>query len=248
VQDRVHDEVSGKQLVLLVLVVVTAALSAGARPAGQEPTAEGKPVSHWIGELKREDMGARLHASTVLRGMGAAAVPYLVQVLGQDKTDARLRVLNTLDQIGSAAKVALPAISALLRDDSPAVRITAAATIVGLDCERSEEVWPVLMAGLEGDDSFSASIAATTVGSLGADGARAVPALARLVKASDPQVQGAAMTALWKMGPAAKDAVPALEEAAKGAERGAVSALETIKGEAPTPVPPCRERRATQKP
>jgi hypothetical protein len=234
---------------VLLLLLPTMTLSAGA--GGEEPTAEGEPVSHWIKELQGTEMGARIHASTVLRSMGEAAVPYLVRVLEHDGSEAKLQVLGTLGSMGPVAKRALPAMTELLRDGSPQVRVTAAATIVAMDCSRSEsqDVWSVLIAGLEGD-SYSASIAAITIGSLGADGVRALPALVRLVGGNDDDVKATAISALWKMGPAAKDAVPALEAAAKVGEPIAISAraaLETIRGDAPTPVSPCRERRTTQK-
>jgi HEAT repeat protein len=233
---------------VLLLLLPTMTLSAGV--GGEEPTAEGKAISYWIGELQQSDITARIQATNVLMRMGEAAVPFLVQVLEHDTSDARLLVLATLHRMGPAARAALPAASALLRDKSPAVRVTAAATIVGIDCSRGQEqeVWSVLVTGLDGD-GLTASVAAISIGSLGADGVRAVPALVRLLEGNN-DVQATAISALWKMGPAAKEAVPALEAVAKMGEPIAISAraaLETIRGDAPTPVSPCRERRTTQK-
>jgi HEAT repeat protein len=233
---------------VLLLLLPTMTLSAGV--GGEEPTAEGKAISYWIGELQQSDITARIQATNVLMRMGEAAVPFLVQVLEHDTSDARLLVLATLPRMGPAARAALPAASALLRDKSPAVRVTAAATIVGIDCSRGQEqeVWSVLVTGLDGD-GLTASVAAISIGSLGADGVRAVPALVRLLEGNN-DVQATAISALWKMGPAAKEAVPALEAVAKMGEPIAISAraaLETIRGDAPTPVSPCRERRTTQK-
>jgi hypothetical protein len=99
----------------------------------------------------------------------------------------------------------------------------------------------VLIAALEGDP-FSASLAASTIGFLGPDGVGAVPNLIPLVRGGNSEVRLAAIGALWKMGSGAKDAVGALEAAVQeggDVARSAKSALETIKGEAPTPVAPC---------
>jgi HEAT repeat protein len=215
----------------------------------QEPTAEGKPASYWIDMLRAGDMGVRLHASTMLSGMGEKAVPYLVSALKEDRSDARGNLLTTLGMMGPAAEGAVPVISELLYDDSLSIRVTAAATLVNIDCEHRVEAWPTLVAALDGDD-FSVTLAATTIGSLGADGAPAVPALARHVHSTDREVQLRAMGALGSIGPPAHSALPALEKAAKeeGIVRGgAEAAIERIKGKG-FAVPTCSERRRQQQP
>jgi HEAT repeat protein len=231
-----------RHVMLLTVLLLVSLVSAGGQSS--EPTASGKPVSYWIEALKSSDMGERIDATTNLAGMGPKAVPYLVRALEQDRSDGRLRLLSTLGMVGQPAQSALPAIALLLRDDSAAIRVTAAATMLTIDCSARREAWPVLIAALEGD-SFSASLAASTLGFLGPDGVGAVPSLIPLVRSGSNEVRLAAIGALWKMGPSAKDAVGALEGAVQeGGDiaRAAMSALETIKGEAPTPVPPCSAR------
>ncbi len=248
-QSRMQAPMSVATTALLLLLSVVASAPIWPKTDTQEPTSEGKPASFWIAELGRGDMDGRLHATTALTSMGQAAVPYLLRALEGDQSDVRLRILTTLGMLGSDAEAALPAISALLHDSSASVRITAAATMVAIDCRRGEEVWPVLIAALDGD-SFAASLAAGTIGRLGADGAEAVPNLIRLIGATDPEVQLAALGALWKMGVAAQAAIPSLKEAAKS--DGAVgvaarAALETATGQAPTPIPSCRSGRTEPK-
>jgi HEAT repeat protein len=137
-------------------------------------------------------MEVSVHASTMLAGMGEKVVPYLVRALREDRSDARGRLLTTLGMMGPAAEGAIQDISALLHDQSSTIRVTAAATLVNIDCERRLEAWPTLVAALEGD-AFSVSMAASTVGYLGADGAAAVPALIRLLSHSDGEVRLRAM-------------------------------------------------------
>lgn len=206
-------------------------------------------MSYWIDSLRAGDMGVSLHASTMLAGMGEKVVPYLVRALKEDRSDARGRLLTTLGMMGPAAEGAIPDISALLHDESSTIRVTAAATLVNIDCERHVEAWPTLVAALEGD-AFSASMAASTVGYLGADGAAAVPALIRLLGRTDREVRLRAISALRNIGPAAQPAIPALEEAAK--ESGPLGAaaqgtIEKIKGKSIS-VPSCTDRRRQQQP
>jgi HEAT repeat protein len=189
-------------------------------------------------------MEVSVHASTMLAGMGEKVVPYLVRALREDRSDARGRLLTTLGMMGPAAEGAIQDISALLHDQSSTIRVTAAATLVNIDCERRLEAWPTLVAALEGD-AFSASMAASTVGYLGADGAAAVPALIRLLSHSDGEVRLRAISALRNIGPAAQSAIPALDEVAK--ESGPVGTaaqgtIEKIKGKGIS-VPSCSDRR-----
>jgi HEAT repeat protein len=182
--------------------------------------------------------------------MGEQAVPYLAGALPAADTDLKLSILATLLRMGPTARGALPTVSTLLHDSAPAVRVTAAAVIVASDCSRAKtpEVWTVLKGGLEGD-AVTASTAADTIGSLGADGADAVPTLSRLVKSRDSDLQLAAIGALWKIGPPARSALPSLREVATAggvAATSASSAIETITGKAPTPVPSCQQRQAIQ--
>jgi HEAT repeat protein len=214
-----------------------------------EPTAEGKSVSYWISSLQASDMSSGLHASQVLARMGTKAVPYLVRALREDRTNARGAMLTTRGAMGPAAEEAIPDISALLRDESPVIRVTAAATLVSLDCERRVEAWPALLEGLEGE-AFAATMAASTIGYMGSDGAPAVPGLLRLVNSADREVRLRAMAALGSIGPSAQSARPVLDEAARepgivgSAARAAIQRISS-KGMA---VPSCSERRLQQKP
>jgi len=232
--------------VLAAAAAVSLALGSGTPT--KEPTAEGKPARYWINSLHSGDMDISGHASTVLAGMGEQVVPYLVRALREERSDTRERLLTTLGMMGPAAEQAIPDISALLLDESSNIRVTAAATLVNIDCERRVEAWPTLLAALDGD-AFSASMAASTIGYLGADGAAAVPALARLLGNRDREVRLRAISALRNIGPTARAAIPALEEAAK--ENGPVGAaalgtIEKIKGGAS--VPSCSDRRRHARP
>jgi HEAT repeat protein len=235
-----------------VALAVLVSAAAPVRPCSttSEPRAEGKSVSDWIAVLEGKDTDAQLHASEVLTGMGERAVPYLIRALERYGSGTRRWILSCLGPMGSAASGALPAISALLHDPSLNIRVSAAATIVRIDCSRVEDAWPALLEGLEGD-SFNVARAARAIGSLDGDGARAVPSLIRLVKCVDREAQAAAIGALWMIGPEAKAALPALEEAAKGEAPLSTfveAAIAVIKGEAPTPVSACHERRSQNKP
>lgn len=203
-----------KPLLRSALLVALACFLVGARMRAAEPTHGGKPVSHWIAAATSSDTEEWLEAEAALRNMRGDAVPYLTDAIRRSDGDARIRLLFVLEWIGPSAESAVPLLLELLGHQSAEVRITAAGTIVAIDCSQRRTALPVLIRGLK-EDPQVASRAAISIGALGADGAPAVPALVEALRGRDARLRLEAAGALWRIGPAAKQAIPALKEMAR---------------------------------
>src|SRR5262245_34995907 len=83
------------------------------------PLYEGKTLKEWVKNLKAPD--TRAEAMATLAGAGAEAVPTLITALKSSDVATRAAAAETLGQIGTAAKDAVPGLMALLRDRTPGV-------------------------------------------------------------------------------------------------------------------------------
>ncbi len=156
------------------------ALASGA----QEPLYGGKPLSHYVQELQKNDVTARLMALQALEHMGPVAkpaIPAMMQLWDLKEGDHegfwRGSVLQTLAAMGSAAKETIPKIIEAMRDPNASVRKVAALALAQMKSEARE----------------------------------AVPALIDLTNDSVAEVQEAAILALGEIGPDAKAAIPRLK-------------------------------------
>jgi HEAT repeat protein len=106
---------------LLVTTLVFIAGCDGATPV----IAKGKPVAHWLNELKSPQAKARKQAAFCLGLVGtkdAAAIPALIRALKDDAADVRRTVVLALLNIGPPARDALPALERALSDSDAQVR------------------------------------------------------------------------------------------------------------------------------
>jgi HEAT repeat protein len=122
-----------------------------------------------------------------------ARVAELIEQLKSPDAGIRGRAAISLDQLGAAAKPAIPALATALADKNLNVRYWCAKVLRGFGPEAKEAV-PALVAALR---TFPG-------GSPALDGPERYY----------PDVRSVAAEALGAIGPAAKDAVPALKEAA----------------------------------
>jgi HEAT repeat protein len=116
-----------------------------------EPFCRGHYLSYWQRALARGGESDRIVARSSLSRIGAPAVPFLVQCLGQE--DAELRTHAGAALAGMAARVPLdevvPALMAALDDPEPEVAANAAAALGFVGRDRAGEVVPRLRALLQ---------------------------------------------------------------------------------------------------
>ncbi len=115
-----------------------AAIQGKPAPTSGEPMYAGKPVSHWIAEATREralkkggrsdrdndeeDEERPWKARRILEGMGAKAVPYLIEALRSDDLKARWTVAGVLRDLREAGKVPDDAWEKGLKSESVQIR------------------------------------------------------------------------------------------------------------------------------
>ena len=96
-------------------------------------TSHGKPVAHWLEELKQPDAKARKKAVVALGAVGKAdpaAIPALIAVVKDDR-DGRVRneAVVALLNIGPDAEDAIPALTEAEHDKDTTVRTNATKAI-----------------------------------------------------------------------------------------------------------------------
>jgi HEAT repeat protein len=188
--------------------------------------AVGRPAVPVLLELLHdEDAELRESAIYAFGEFGPAApeaVPALIGLYSTEPLERRIAIANTLAEIGSGARQAIPVLIPALSSSSGAMRLAAAQALWRIE-GRPERVVPVLMAVVEADPDGEltspaaspfaerpAASAAKTIGRIGPEARRAVPALLMAVCREDIVVCNAAIEALEKIGPEAKEAIPEL--------------------------------------
>jgi HEAT repeat protein len=189
----------------------------------------GRPISYWLGRLKRPEVEVRREAIHSLGAIGAAArdaVPELGAILLEDPDrGARIEAALALLKLGPAAEAALPALIQALADHDSVIRMDAALALLRLGRAARPAV-PALLRALEDErnetncSSFSCTIREVVVVALGRASAGtndAVPALiAVLESASQDSLREATARALGEIGDAAAEAAPLLRALLKG--------------------------------
>lgn len=161
---------------LAVLSVALAAATAGA-----------DEVSDLVRQLKSGDVDARRTAAKSLgeAGAGAAsAVPALTSALRDGDLYVRRFAAQSLGEIGAGAKSAVPALTALLQKSGERKEVLDAATAALGKIGGGAGSVKALVATLtnaEGDPEVRRQ-AAETLGKMGADAKRAIPALMSVLK------------------------------------------------------------------
>ena len=111
-----------RRITLLAFIVFYLAGCAGKK----EPlTVHGKPVGHWVAELKQPDAKARKKAVAALGQVGkadATAIPALIGALGDKDQRVRNEAVLALLKLGPDAREALPALENAKADRNATVR------------------------------------------------------------------------------------------------------------------------------
>ena len=105
----------------VTLMVTAGSVSAQSSPGGgEEPQARGRPLSEWIADLKAQAPVVRNGAAYEIAGMGpaaAAAVPALIEALGDPMPAVRFPITVALGEIGPAAAAAVPRLKQMMEED-----------------------------------------------------------------------------------------------------------------------------------
>ena len=174
-----------------------------------------------------EDDDTREMAGWSLETIGAAAVPALIQALGDDQWRVRERAARALGGIGPDASAAVLALRISLRDGDKDVRAQAARALGRIGSAEAETV-TALVKALDDCREVVRTEAARALGAFGPAAKAAVPGLVRaLGDSEDVRIQAA--NALGRIGVAAvPELVRALDDDDDDVRRGAAFALGEI--------------------
>ncbi|HZT79995.1 MAG TPA: HEAT repeat domain-containing protein [Gemmataceae bacterium] len=160
---------------------------------------------------------------------GPDGVADLIRSLKKDQPEVRARSARDLGKRGAAARAAVPALGAVMRqDETPEVRLAAGVALAQI----GRPAVPELVKALRDEDRNTRLRAARQLAVVGPDAVDAVPALVAALRENDIGLRREVLAALGEIGPAAKDAAPALiallAEKNKELPRRAASALARI--------------------
>jgi HEAT repeat protein len=191
--------------------------------------------------LKDPDWQKRTEALKSISEFGVyaqEAVPFLIDVLGDDTSEVREAAANALQEMllsGAEAQQAIPFLINALSDDEFMVRLAAEETLGAIP-----EAIPALIQALKNDDEWIRAGAATALGYIGPEAREAIPDLILTLKDTSSLVRFNAAYALGQMGSEAKQAIPALikttNDSDKTVRQYAVQALGKI-GPEPEVIP-----------
>jgi HEAT repeat protein len=189
----------------LILALACLAAETPAAPqkqaAAPEPTALGKPLSHWARALNDKKSRDRKNAPLALATIGAPAVPALKKGLSSQDAFVRVGAAFALGRIGREAKAAVPALFKALDDDDRNVRALSASALAAIG-ERSADLVRAMEQWIESPDPILRMTGFGVLGRLGPAAQSAAPALRKQLGSRDPGVRAAAEEALKKIEPA----------------------------------------------
>ena len=154
----------------------------------------------------------------VLRQMGSAAVPALIQLLKDQNSEVRSQATEALGKVGSATVDQVPDLIQLLKDENSEVRLNASKALreIGI------EAVPALIQLLNDENSLVRQNAAFALSEIGPEakqemvktlsqmGSQAIPDLIQLLEDPSSAVRSSAAKVLAEIGPEAKPAITAL--------------------------------------
>jgi HEAT repeat protein len=103
-----------------IYMAVAAMIFAAPAAAQREPTFQDRPLRAWVAELKAQAPQTRSAAAYAISSMGPsgkAAVPALIEALGDSEPAVRFPVCVALREIGPAASAAVPKLEELKEND-----------------------------------------------------------------------------------------------------------------------------------
>lgn len=150
--------------------------------------------------------GDKRAAAGRLANLGPAAVPVLIELLGDPDGATREAAAMALRRIGPRAAAAVPALLAMLRSDEGAEFAAAVRTLGKI----GEPALPALMQALEEEPEPVRTRAIWAIAHMGEDAAPAKGALQACLASPDEGVREASAVALGAIGQAARDVWPDL--------------------------------------
>jgi HEAT repeat protein/Flp pilus assembly protein protease CpaA len=184
--------------------------------------------------MKGKDPALRATAAYAVWRIGGqveAPLETLTAILeGKDEVGGRWEAASGLQEMGPAAKAAVPALCSALEYGSERLRRKAVEALAAIRSQADVAV-PALAKVLRDPDWYVRSGAAAALGAYGAEGRAAVPELTQALKDKEGLVQVAAAFALYRIEGRTEPAVPVLLEILEdGNERSYAphSAAETL--------------------
>jgi len=113
---------------MVFMSICLAALPWGCGGTKEPVLAYGKPVNHWLQELKKPESRARKKAVLALGQIGGAdpeAIPALIIAVKDPDAEVREKAILALLHLGPAAKDAIPALTEAQNDVDPAIQAQA---------------------------------------------------------------------------------------------------------------------------
>ena len=136
----------------------------------------------------------------------------LIASLKEGQTSLLWNVARELALMGSDAKEAIPALSALLTHEDPNSRLWAKFALTKITGETTENL-PFFLEALRENKKYYPGMVSTAIAGFGAEAVAALPLLIELLGDAEADNRWSSAWAIGAMGDAAKDAVPALIEA-----------------------------------
>ena len=164
--------------------------------------------------LNSDDDDLHLQTFDIIRRIGPAAIPLLVDLLRHPQVSIRRTAADAFIDLAPDTASIQPALRRALKDEDSMVAGDAARALGALG-ERASPSVPALINALSHEEPYVRIYAAEALASIGPKAAKATRYLARAVSDPIPGVRWAACEALASIGPAAHSAVPQLIEALK---------------------------------
>jgi HEAT repeat protein len=148
----------------------------------------------------------------------AGPIPEGLKALQHPDPKVRYRAADTLAQLGSLAKFAVPELKEALKDKHPMVRVKVAEALWKIDQTPAATLLPVLLQALKEKEPSARASAPPVIALLGVKAKTAVPALVNALGDKEYTVRVAAVTALGDLGPVAKQSANDLLDLTKDKE------------------------------
>jgi HEAT repeat protein len=141
-----------------------------------------------------------------------------LKALKHPDAKVRYRAVQTLIDLGSLAKFAVPDLREMLTDKHPQVRVKAAEALWKIDRTPSVVLLPVLLQALKDKDKSVRGAAPPVIALLGSKAKPALAALVEALKDKELDVKLAAVASLGDLGPVAKESAGALLDLTRDAD------------------------------
>lgn len=169
--------------------------------------------------LKDQNGHVRVAAGLALWRIGRhpTAIPALIEALKHENKSTRFVAIQAFEVIGVEAPTAASALSEVLDDRVPTLRVEAA--VVLWHISRDEDAIDALLDALKHEDEMVRASAAGAFGRIGPGARRAIPALVHSILNDVPRVQKWSAVSLTKIDPTAILTVPEFSKVTKSEEQ-----------------------------